>query len=97
MNASFIKVLIEKGELVIRIKGSDLIWAAERLPDLPSKILNREEWLKEVAQRLQDSDLGKSNAVETGLTALEYLLDDCFIDIIESASDNVELKEQDQP
>lgn len=90
----FIKVLIEKDELVIRIKESDLVWAAERMPDLPNKIVNREEWLKEVSHRLQEQDLGNSNAVETGLTALEYLLDQCFTDIIESASDNVELKEK---
>lgn len=82
---------VNGNSVTVTLKVEDLVWVIENRTDGKYKVLDKEQLLKDIA--FQFEYFQHQNDVETGLTALQQLIDDCVVALVESASDAIEYTE----
>lgn len=84
----------KKNAIVIELPKSILINAFNLNPDNSGafKIVNKSLFFEELVERLKNDVFGlnDSNATESGLTSLEYFLDEAMGSLIEDGSEAIE-------
>lgn len=79
----------DKSGLTIRIPRTLLNHVAKNHPEMPVKIIDSYEFLKEFSFQLENT--ADSNSTESGLSDFEYLIDKAIEACVENGSDSIEL------
>jgi hypothetical protein len=88
-----LKIEIVGDEIIIKLHKDDLAALAEYKPDSSYKILDRDKYLQDF--KFQVENYSHSNAVELGMSELQYLFDQMIDATYEDGSEAIMNTEED--